>query len=313
MSIITSQQLTRYYEQYKSTDVTFNKQVISALGLVAKGVYLKIQDRQLPCMVFASSMATARVIANMPGAVMLALKQANNRLALRWCFKLPDKVEPITFFVTCRPTGFTHYAVQGPDVQFVSLEFTQRPPDDLIQILGSLLEANANAQRRKDERIILTPETMKKLGLESREAALISDSRSFKCVLRDLSFSGAKVVVSGSEESFKNQSVSLKFARSEELPEMTIPAAVRRVEEIGGRKDILAVSMEYSSDPPMSYKLLINSYVSTMRKTAQAEPDAPAAPASFPAAPEAAAVSDPEIPDEADPADGSAGINPADG
>jgi len=69
----------------------------------------------------------------------------------------PEKVEPITFFVTCRPTGFTHYAVQGPDVHFVTLEFTQRPPDDLIQILGSLLEANSNAQRRKDERIIVTP------------------------------------------------------------------------------------------------------------------------------------------------------------
>ena len=56
-------------------------------------------------------------------------------------------------------------------MQFVSLEFTQRPPDDLIQILGSLLEANSNAQRRKDERIVITPESMKKLGLDSRESA----------------------------------------------------------------------------------------------------------------------------------------------
>src|SRR5271157_4322955 len=71
MSIVTSQQLTRYYEQYKTTDVTFNKQVITALGLVAKGVYLKIQDRQLPCIVFSSSMASARVIASVPGASLV--------------------------------------------------------------------------------------------------------------------------------------------------------------------------------------------------------------------------------------------------
>ncbi len=109
---------------------------------------------------------------------MAGLKQANNRMALRWCFKQPDKVEPITFFVTCHPTGFTHYAVQGPDVQFVAVEFTQRPPDDLIQILGTLLEASSNAQRRKDERIIVTPETMKKLGLETREAALLLEGAS---------------------------------------------------------------------------------------------------------------------------------------
>ena len=311
MSIVTSQQLTRYFEQYKATDVTFNKQVITALGLVGKGVYLKIQDRQLPCMVFSSSLSSARVIASVPSAVMLALKQANNRLALRWCFKLPEKVEPITFFVTCRPTGFTHYAVQGPDVHFVTLEFTQRPPDDLIQILGSLLEANSNAQRRKDERIIVTPETLKKLGLESREAEILIDGKSRKCVLRDLSFSGAKVVVSGRAEAFSNRSVSLKFSRSEQVPEMTLPATVLRVDEVGGRKDILAVSVEYSSDPPMSYKLLINSYISTMRKAAQAAQEAQAqtaasAPAAEPAPAQAgetpvAESPSPDIPSEGDP------------
>jgi hypothetical protein len=278
MSIVTSQQLTRYYEQYKSIDVTFNKEVIAALGLVGKGVYLKILDRQLPCMVFASSMFSARVIASVPSAVMASLRQANNRLALRWCFKLPEKVEPITFFVTCHPTGFTHYAVQGPDVHFVALEFTQRPPDDLIQILGSLLEAKSNSQRRKDERIIVNPETMKKLGLETREAALLVEGNSHKCVLRDLSFSGAKVVVSGTAAAFDGKSVSLRFSRSDQAPEMTIPAAVRRADEAGGRKDILAISMEFSSDPPMSYKLLINSYVATIRKAAPAAPSASAAP-----------------------------------
>jgi hypothetical protein len=319
MSIITSQQLTRYYEQYKTTDVTFNKQVITALGLVARGVYLKIQDRQLPCMVFSSSMASARVIANVPSAAMLALKQANKRLALRWCFKLPEKVEPIAFFVTCRPTGFMHYPVQGPDLHFVSLEFTQRPPDDLIQILGSLLEANSNAQRRKDERIIVTPETLKKLGLESRGAALLVEGKSHKCVLRDLSFSGAKVVVSGSAEAFSNRSVSLKFSRSDQVAEMTLPAAVRRVDEVGGRKDFLAVSMEYSSDPPMSYKLLINSYISTMRKSAQDAQKAqvqtaPPAPARVPPVESPIGESpSPEIPSEGDTTEDADGKNPADG
>jgi hypothetical protein len=313
MSIVTSQQLTRYYEQYKSTDVTFNKQVISAVGLVTKGVYLKLQDRQLPCMVFSSSMSGARVIANVPAPVMLTL-QGNSRLALRWCFKLPEKVEPIAFFVSCRPAGFTHYAVQGPDVQFVSLEFTQRPADDLIQILGSLIEANANSQRRKDERIVLTPESMKKLGLESREATLIVDAKSHKCVLRDLSFSGAKAAVSGSGESFMGRSLSLKFTPGEEMPELTLPAVVRRVEEIGGRKDIFAVSIEYSSDPPMSYKLLINSFISTLRK-APVETDSAAGPDSPAAAADAAdeGSPDPAIPDEGDPDEGSAGTNPADG
>ena len=140
---------------------------------MTRDVYLKVQDRQCPCVVFSSSMASARVIANVKATFLLALKQANNRLPCAGASSCPTRLEPITFFVPCHRRGFTHYAVQEPDVQIVSLEFTQRPPDDLIQILGTLLEANANAQRRKDERIVLTPETMKKLGLDTREAALI--------------------------------------------------------------------------------------------------------------------------------------------
>jgi hypothetical protein len=311
MSIITSQQIARYYDQYKTTDVTFNKQVISALGLVAKGVYLKIQDRQLPCVVFSSSMASARVIASLPSSVMLALRQVSNRLALRWCFKLPDKVEPITFFVPCRPSGFIHYAVQGPDVHFVTLEFTQRPPDDLIQILGSLLEANANSQRRKDERIVVTPETQKKLGLETREAALVVEGIVHKCILRDLSFSGAKVVVSGNTTAFADKTVSLKFTRSEQMPEMTLSAVVARVDEVGGRTDILAVSMRYSADPPMGYKLLINSYISTLRRATEETRSPTVSPVQPPELP----VAEPslEIPSEGDPATDDSPKNPKDG
>ncbi len=269
MSIVTSQQLARYYEQFKSTDVTFNKQVIAATGLVSRSVYLKIQDRQIPCIVFSSSMSSARVIASVSATMIASLTKDNNRVALRWCFKQPDKVEPITFFVTCHPAGFTHYAVQGPDVHFISLEFTQRPPDDLIQIVGTLLEATANAQRRKDERIIINPETMKKLGLETREAALLLGGATIRCVLRDLSFSGAKVVASGNPAAFNGKKASLRIARGEQAGEMTLPGSIRRVEEVGGRKDILAVSIEYDGESPMTYKLLINSYIASARKASQ--------------------------------------------
>jgi hypothetical protein len=209
--------------------------------------------------------------------------------------------------------------MQGPDVHFVTLEFTQRPPDDLIQILGSLLEANANSQRRRDERIIVTPETQKKLGLESREASVLVDGKSRKCVLRDLSFSGAKVVISGRARDFENRRVSLKFARSDQVPEMTIPAVVGRVDEVGGRKDILAVSMVYTSEPPMSYKLLINSYVSTIRKAAreaQKEPAPTPSPVPSPIPPADSTSGETpalDIPSEGDPSADADEKNPADG
>jgi len=267
MSIVTTQQLTRYFDEFAKTEVTFNKQVLSATGLVSKNVYLKVLDRQWPCVVFSSSMTTSRVIVTVKEALLTALRKANNRLSLRWCFKLPESPEPITFFVACHAGGFTPYDPQNQEVQLLTLESTQRPPDDLITILGTLLDANANAQRRKEERIPVTPETMKKLGLETREAIITLSGAAHRGVLRDLSFGGAKVLTSAITPAAVNSPVTLRIAKGEQGGELLLLAVIRRVDEVGGRKDIVAVALEYPREPPMSYKLLINSYISTQRKT----------------------------------------------
>ncbi|HUI71645.1 MAG TPA: PilZ domain-containing protein [Spirochaetia bacterium] len=279
MSIVTSQQLARFFEEFGKTEVTFNKQVLSATGLVAKNVYLKVLDRQWPCVVFSSSMTTSRVIVTVKEAFLTALRKANNRLSLRWCFKLTENPEPITFFVSCHSGGFTPYDPQNQEVQLLTLESIQRPPDDLIAILGTLLDANANAQRRKGERILVTPESMKKLGLESRESIITLNGAAHKGILRDLSFSGAKIITSGITEKAINSTVTVRIAKSEQSGELLLLGVIRRVDEVGGRKDIVAVGVEYPREPPMSYKLLINSYISTLRKTSVGPTEAnPAAP-----------------------------------
>jgi len=295
MSIVTAQQITRFFEQFGKTEVTFNKQVLSATGFVAKNVYLKVLDRQWPCVVFSSSMAASRVIVTVKETFMIALRRANNRLSLRWCFKLPDKPEPITFFVACMVGGFTPYDPQNQDVQLLTLEFTQRPPDDLISILGSLLDANANAQRRKEERILVTPESMKKLGLETREAILSLNGTAHRGILRDLSFGGAKVLTSAVTSKAVGSTVTLRIAKGEQGGELLLLGVIGRVDEVGGRKDVVVVAVEYPRDPPMSYKLLVNSYITTQRKAA-VEPGRPS--------PAQAPQSDTSFPDEEPPADG---------
>ena len=268
MSIVTSQQLIQYYERYRETEVTFNKQVITATNLMPRNMYLRVLDRELPCTVFSSSMASARVIANVKANFFLDLKRPNTRLALRWCFKRQDKAEPMTFFVPCRVTGFTHFNVQKPGVQMMTLMFTQKPPNDLIEILGGLLEANWNSQQRREERIPITPENMKKLGMESRDAFLLMGEASRRCLLKDLSFIGAEVLASGLTESDAGRSTTLRISEGEQAAEMKLPGTITRVEEIAGRRDIKAVAIEYASDTPISYKLLINSFL-TSRKAAK--------------------------------------------
>ncbi|HVO37936.1 MAG TPA: PilZ domain-containing protein [Spirochaetia bacterium] len=302
MSMVTTQQLTRYIEQYGQTEVTFTRQVINATGLVARGVYMKLTDRQIPCVVFSASMSAAKVIAGVKTAFFNALRQTGNKLSLRWCFKLPQEGEPITFFVSCQATGFTPYNPGNPDEQLITLEYAQRPPDDLIVILGNLLEATANSQRRRDERVTITPETMKKLGIESREAVLSINGRPYRGVLRDVSFGGAKILMHAVPQSASGGTVTMKISKGEQGGELLLLCTVRRIEKVGGRSDIDCVAVEYVRDTPLSYKLLINSYLSLRKGGAEAPAaQAPASHASTaPArgAPPAGAPAEADFPEE---------------
>jgi hypothetical protein len=264
---MTSQQIARYYEQFGTTEVAFNKQVIDATGLFPRHVFLKIAEQQWPCVIYASSMAGARVIAGVKADFYESLRQSNNHAALRYCFKLPDKADPIFFFIPSKISGYTQYNPKNPDVQLIAVEFTQRPPDDLIEVLGTLLEASANAQKRKDERILLTPESLKKLGLDGKESSVTLQGNPRKCIVRDLSFSGAKVIMAGIAQSSASAQVTLTLSRLDSSEALAIPAEILRVENVEGRADIAVLALQFAGDPPIAYKLMINSYLTAVRKT----------------------------------------------
>ncbi len=265
MSIITSQQLARYFDQYKNTEITFNKQVIEATGLLARNIYIKIGERQWPCIVYSSSMCGARTIAGVNTVFYESLRQVNNHASLHYSFKQQGKPDPISFFVLNKITGYTPYNPKNSEIQLIAMEFTQRPPDDLIQVLGLLLEANANSQRRKDERIVINPESLKKLGLESKESFVYVEGVPRKCIVRDLSFSGAKVLATGIAKFLTDKKASLKLSRGDPPEEFSIPAEITRVENVEGRKEIVALALQFSGDPPIGYKLMINGYLTAVR------------------------------------------------
>lgn len=62
MGIVTSQQLTRYYELYRDTEVIFSKEVIKTLHMDPRQVYVKCTDSQWPCIINSTSFLGAKII-----------------------------------------------------------------------------------------------------------------------------------------------------------------------------------------------------------------------------------------------------------
>jgi hypothetical protein len=268
MAYMTSQQLADYYREFRKTEVTFNTQVIVASGLVTADVHLKFGNHNVPCVLYACSMAGARVIAELTPSMVEELGKLNNSASLRLGFRQKDESVPATFFVNAKVDGLTEYNAHRPNARFAALSFTQQPSDVLIGVLGSLLEITANAARRRDERIVMTPESMKRIGMDSRESCLAINGLPQRCIVRDLSFGGAKVLLpSGAVGLEDEKKVTLKLGRCEMKEDVQIDGSIVRVEDVQGHSDVVALSIQYSTEPPISYKQKINSYFHEERRT----------------------------------------------
>lgn len=262
MSIATSQQITKYYEAFKAIDVTFTKEVIKATGLQSQNVFVKCIGEQWPCVVYSSSFEGAKILVTTKQALSERIKRANGLVSLRFSFKLSEKEDPIAFFVSGRVTGYAPYAQSNGTLQFVNIQYTQRPPDDFVEILGRMLEANVNSTRRREERVALTPDAMRKIGLARKETLVIIEGVPRKCILRDISFSGAKIIIVGLAKFLVNKPCRLRVDLEEPRETIEIPGKVVRFEDVEGRKDLAAVAIHYDEAAvPMSYKMHLNDFI----------------------------------------------------
>lgn len=261
MPILTGQQINDFFDRYRDTEITFTKEVIRATRLVPKQVYLKCVGYHIPCIIYAVSMTSAKVIANIPSGLFEQIRGAKNLVSLRFAFKEVDKTDPMFFFVSGRITGFNPYNKEKPNLNFVYIEFTQRPPDDLIAILGELLEANVNSKKRREERIIINAHSIKKLGISDKSASLEIQGVPRTCIIRDLSFSGAKVILAGVAKFLLNKEASLKISTVEKGT-LLVPGTIVRNESVEGRKDLIALALQFNEEKvSIEYKMMINEYL----------------------------------------------------
>ncbi|OQY34160.1 MAG: hypothetical protein B6241_05595 [Spirochaetaceae bacterium 4572_59] len=263
MAIVTKQLISQLYEKYKSIDVSFNKDVVKTTGLQPKKVYLKFKDRQRPCVLYSCSFESARIIVALTDTLVQRLQDNETNLSLRFSFLRDETPKPIehNFFIQSRLISHSILSEDQPNLYILTLSYSTRPPDDLIETLGFLLEANVNATKRKEERILITVDSMKTLRLGSKNCILCIDSIPRKGILRDLSFSGCKIIIQGNAKFLINKTVFVKMI-SDKGESFQIKGKILRFEEVQGRRDLAVIALYFAlEDLSLSYKMMINNYL----------------------------------------------------
>lgn len=265
--VVTAQVLNRYYDDYKDTEITFSKEIMRTLKMDPRQIYIKSGGLQWPCIINSTTFNIAKVIiGTKSGAYQVLSKKEPGPVSLRFSFYQPDG-QLMSFFVSARVQLVQPY-MNSAELAIVQIQYTQRPPDDLIQMIGNLLDANVNAVKRKEDRIVINQDSMRRLGISKKEMVISIQNVPRHCILQDLSFGGAKIVLMGLAQYLLNKEVQLQIEFDDPHEIITLNGIVVGASFIEGRKDIIVASVKFNEDSiSLAYKIHINKYLTSVRKT----------------------------------------------
>jgi hypothetical protein len=263
MGTLTQKKIQDYYNEFRSIPVTFNKEIIQVTGLQPKQTILKCGSDFFPCFVYSTTFEEAKIVSSDKSDIVKKLKEANNLVSLKFTFKTPSSGEQVAFLVAARVIGFAKYN-GSTDMLMFTLQFSHRPPDDLIGIVGRILEANIISSRRKNEYISITPESQRKLHLV-KNVSITAEGVPRRCILRDISFSGARFVMLGISKFLLDKQSSIKFDFDDPIESYTIDGKFVNVENVADRNDMVTVTMSYNEPIPMIYKVRLSDYLGKTR------------------------------------------------
>ena len=264
MGLLTKQDIDDFYKNYKNIDIVFTKKISNLLGLQPKHIYIKFKNIQRPCVMYSASMSQAKIIINIPKDI-LALLEKENGVNLRFAVDNEDKKNDIVFFfVKCKTIDISPYKPEL-NLYIIQFEYTSKPPETLITILGKLLDARSNAKERKDERIIIDKGNISKLGLSSATVKIVIDQIPRQSIIRDISFAGIKVLLAGNAKFLGNKIVKLQLFHKD-YGSIILLGKTIRAESLNGRKDIVALSIQFAEKHiPEEYNLLISEYLKSQK------------------------------------------------
>lgn len=265
-SITTNQQINEYYNKYRENEIIFSKDIMRFLRLDPRQIYVKCAGSQWPCIINSTSFQQAKIIIGTNGGAFHQITRKDAPpVNLRFCFIESDN-QPLIFFVTCRVTDVTPY-MNSKELAILTLSFTQRPPDDLIYKIGSLIDANQGFIYRKEERIVLNEDTKRLLGINKKESIVYIQSVPRRCIIWNLSFTGSKIIVLGVPKFLENKDCIIRLLFSDPTEIIDVKGTIVSVKTVEGRQDLVEAGIKFDKNQvPLAYKMRINDFLSNRRK-----------------------------------------------
>ncbi len=265
MSISNSYQTTKYYDFFRDKEIIFTKVNLQSLRIDPRQLYVKCNGSQWPCIINSTSLQNCKIIIGTNSGAYKEMLKKDVSISVRYCF-IDQNNAPVYFFVNCTILNKEKYH-NTEELALITLNFSQRPPNELIIRIGEFLETNENFRKRTEDRIVINKDTVRKLNLEKEETMAYIEKVPRKCILKDLSFRGAKIMTIGIPKFLINKKIEIEVDFLDYPDKTVISGKIVNADFLEGRKDISVINVVYDEDLiPMRYKYKINEYITNVKK-----------------------------------------------
>lgn len=266
MAVLSVIKIQEYYEKYQMKEIFFNKSIRQETGLDTSKVMLKMCGTMFPCVLYSCSMSFAKIVMNLDEEAYAMIQNAKNALTLHFSFLPEQGKHDIQFFVSCTTKALKSFKINnGSDTSYIiTLAFYQKPPDDLIEILGTVSESIENFEKRKELRIKLDKKVADEIGFISQKALIEIDSINRPCIITDISASGCgAILMLLKPDLIVNKPVRITFHLQDlKMPSLELTGVVKRYEQVESNKLLYLIGILYDLEAiPYKYKNIINNYI----------------------------------------------------
>lgn len=254
MTLLGTSVLQNLYQEYLDTELTYSKEVSAGLGLLPAESTLKWQSELYPCVVHSCSFRAAKVLVRLTGAQWKAMEFGSKITTLTLTFSQPKTGRKELYQFNGNLQALQqHGAPEGELSLLLAVIFSHRPAEGFLQAHGTYLNLKKEANQRREERLPLNSETKELLGLSSLNTTVIVDHIERKCLLRELSYSGARVILTGVAPFLLDKPFTLAIPLVGRTP-LDIPGKIVRAEAVEGHKGLAVIALGYHQDRvPVDY------------------------------------------------------------
>jgi len=254
MTLLGTSVLQNLYQEYLDTELTYAKDVAAGLGLLPAETSLKWQGELFPCVVHSSTFRAAKVLVRLSAIQWKALEFGSRITTMTLTFLQPKtgKKELFQFNGTLQVLQ-QNGAGQGEVSILLSVAFSHRPPEGFLQAHGSYLSLKKEANQRHEDRVPLNDEAKELLGLASLNTTVVIDHIERKYLMRELSFDGARVILTGVAPFLLEKPFTLAVPFTGRTS-IDISGKILRADAVDGHKGLAIIALGYHPDRvPVDY------------------------------------------------------------